>query len=123
MKLQKDLCDICVAHTNGNLPDENWAAQRRKKDACQGEKEKYKNNPNLKYIFTLDLQAILVCPQMQASVLYYQTKLSVPNFTIYNLKLKDKFCFLWNEAEGGLTANEFTTVICNFIKDLNVEKD
>lgn len=41
-------------------------------------------------------------------------KLSVHNFTVYSLKNKDGFCFLWNETDG-LEANDFVTIICSFV--------
>ena len=121
-KPRKDQCDVCVSHTNGNLSDAEWEEHRLKKEECRKVKENDKNDPNLKYVFTMDLQAVLICPRMLASALYYRTKLSVHNFTLYNLKTKDGYCFLWNESEGGITANEFTTLICNFVKDFNVEE-
>ena len=41
----------------------------------------------------MDLQAVLLAPQMKASALYYKTKLAVHNFTVYNLATNDVVCF------------------------------
>lgn len=120
-KPRKDQCDTCVAHKNGNISDEIYNRHLGNKINAQAEKTKDKDDPNTKNVFTMDLQAVLVCPRMKASALYYKTKLSVHNFTINNLKTKDGFCFIWNESQGGVTANEFTTIICNFIKNLNLK--
>lgn len=61
-------------------------------------------------IFTMDLQSVLLCPKSNVSSLYYKTKLIVHNFTVYDLKRKNGFCFLWNETEGGLSSNEFSSI-------------
>lgn len=47
----------------------------------------------------------------------YKTKSVVHNFTLFNLKTQDGYCFIWHEAEGGLTANEFSSVLCSFLED------
>lgn len=47
----------------------------------------------------MDLQAVKVCPSLMASALYYELKLSVHNFTVYNLSKKHSTCYLlvrWN---------------------------
>lgn len=63
----------------------------------------------------MDLQSLLLCPRSNVSSLYYKSKLAVHNFTFFNLKTSDGFCFLWNETEGGLSCNEFSTIITSFI--------
>ena len=63
----------------------------------------------------MDLQSLLLCPRSNISSLYYKTKLAVHNFTIFNIKTADGHCFIWNETEGGLTSNEFSTIITSFI--------
>ncbi|KAJ4430673.1 hypothetical protein ANN_19264 [Periplaneta americana] len=40
--------------------------------------------------------------RLQASALYYKSKLQIHNFTIYDLQRNDGYCFLWNECEGGI---------------------
>lgn len=35
--------------------------------------------------------------------------------SLYNLKTKDGYCYLCNEVEGQITANEFSTIIYNFL--------
>lgn len=62
-------------------------------------------------VFTMDLQAVKLAPVLQASAIYYKTKLCVHNFTTFNLADKEVSCYLWHEAEGGLEANIFATII------------
>lgn len=85
----------------------------KKKKERQGKKRR--NKVNQEFVFTMDLQSLLLSPKSNVSIMYYKTKLAVHNFTIYNLRSKDTFCYLWNETEGGLTSNEFSSIISNFI--------
>lgn len=43
--------------------------------------------------------------------------MAVHNFTFYDLKTKDGTCLLWNESEGGLTANVYASIIVNFLSN------
>lgn len=65
----------------------------KEKNEARSQKEKDKADPKLKHIYTMDLQAVMVCPRMKASALYYRTKLLVHNFTIFNLKTKEGNCY------------------------------
>lgn len=35
---------------------------------------------------------------------------------MFNLRSKEGYCFLWNESEGKLTANEFSSILCYFLE-------
>ena len=83
------------------------------KNLAKEEKSKDKTLAN--HVYTMDLQSTLLCPMLKASAIYYKKKLVVHNFTLYNLKTKDGYCYLWNEVEGHVTANEFATIIYNFL--------
>ncbi len=47
-------------------------------------KDKSKASNNI-MVVCMDLQALLLCPKLKASALYYKTKLAVHNFTVYNM--------------------------------------
>nr|CAH7722701.1 unnamed protein product [Callosobruchus chinensis] len=64
----------------------------------------------------MDLQSVLLCPESNACALYYKTKLIVHSFTIYDIKRNQGYCYLWYESEGGLTSNEFTSIIIHSLK-------
>ena len=68
--------------------------------------DKASANPK-KMVWTMDLQAVLLCPKSNASSLYYKTKLQIHNFTLYNLESKDGYCYVWNEMEGDLSKETF----------------
>ncbi|XP_050060947.1 uncharacterized protein LOC126551490 [Aphis gossypii] len=111
---KKDACDICTAYDTGNLSQEEKETHDSMKKEARMEKEKDKMSEN--EIFTMDLQSVLLCPKSNVSSLYYKTKLIVHNFTVYDLKRKNGFCFLWNETEGGLSSNEFSSIIIYFLQ-------
>ena len=59
----------------------------------------------------MDLHGLLLCPKIQASSLYFKTKLCVHNFTMYDMTSHDASNYLWHEGEAGLSANEFASCI------------
>lgn len=114
-KPKKDLCDICVAHSTNNISEEMYQLHQELKEEARIEKETDKKSEK-GFIFTMDLQSVLLSPKSTVSAMYYKQKLVVHNFTLYNIKNADAFCFLWNETEGSVTANEFATIIVYFIE-------
>ena len=75
------------------------------------------NNPKTK-VLTVDLQSVLLCAMCKASALYYRTKLcaQLHSFSSYIFKTKDaNLLYIWNESEGGLTANEFASCLIDFL--------
>lgn len=53
-------------------------------------------------------------------------KLITHNFTIYDLKTKEGYCFIWHEGEGGLTSNEFSSILMYFLLNMvipNLKED
>ncbi|GBP79918.1 hypothetical protein EVAR_75290_1 [Eumeta japonica] len=70
------------------------------------------------HVLMHDLQAVKLCPQLQASALYYKTKLCVHNFTMYNLTTKDVYCCRFDETNAGLTASAF--ISCRTTNDPTV---
>lgn len=115
---KKDLCDTCESYNTKNLSQEEYDMHQKLKEEARQEKERDKSctDPSVK-VYAMDLQSVLLCPKSTVSAMYYKTKLIVHNFTIYNLKSKEGFCFLWNESEGGLTANEFSSIISFFVEE------
>lgn len=111
---KKDECDICVSRNTGNLEEAVYLVHQEKKKEAREEKANDKIN-NKNKVYTMDLQSVLLAPHSDVSSLYYRKKLVVHNFTIYKVKTKEAYCFLWNETKGAVGANEFATIIYNFI--------
>ena len=51
-------------------------------------------------VWTMNVQAVLLCPNSNASATYCKTKLALHNFTLYYLKIKEGYCYVrrWREA-------------------------
>lgn len=114
---KKDLCDVCEAYNTKNLSEDKYNLHQTLKLEARHEKEKDKSTSDVTVkVYAMDLQSVLLSPKSTVSAMYYKTKLVVHNFTIYNLKSKEGFCFLWNESEGALTANEFSSIISFFVE-------
>lgn len=118
---KKDQCDVCIGHQTKNVTDEVYNLHQVLKEEARTEKEKDKQTENA-MTFTMDLQSVLLSPKTNVSAMYYKTKLMVHNFTIYNLQTKEAYCFLWNEAEGQTTAQDFASILIYFLEDKVVPK-
>ena len=64
----------------------------------------------------MDLQSVLLAPKLEASAIYYKQKLQIHNFTVYSLNDKRVNLYVWHEANGNVTSNEFTSCIVDYIK-------
>ena len=124
-KPKKDQCDVCVGFETGNVDREVWEAHQQLKIEARVEKEKEKiaaiesekkGRGDVK-VLCLDLQGVLLSPRLQASALYYKTKLAVHNFTIYDMATRDTCCYIWHEGNGKLTANEFASCIFHYLEE------
>lgn len=113
---KKDECDICMAYKVKVIKEDQYFLHKQRKEEARKEKEEDKKNED--NVFTMDLQAVLLAPKSNVSIMYYKTKLKVHNFSLYNLKTKEGTCYLWNETEGALTAQEFSSIIFDFLNNL-----
>ncbi len=109
---RKDKCDTCIGHDLGHVSDELWQNHVAMKNEARSEKEKDKEEA--KFVFTMDVEAVLLCPRTKASSMYFKQKLMVHNFTLYDLKTKNVLCYLWDETEADLSINVFTTFLHAF---------
>ena len=120
-KRQKDQCDTCFGFQTNNISEE-YSAQIERKEAARAEKvndkQRLEDSSNLKVV-TLDLQAVLLCPLLKASALYYKTKLACHNFTIHDMKNRDVICYFWDETQGDLSANSFASCLFDYIESLD----
>ncbi|KAK0047053.1 hypothetical protein Bpfe_023456 [Biomphalaria pfeifferi] len=76
------------------------------------DKELAAENDTLKVVI-MDMQQLLLCPKSFASAVYYKRKLSVHNLTLYDLKSKDVFCYLWHEESVIFWSDGCTYQNCN----------
>ncbi|GFO45174.1 hypothetical protein PoB_007167900 [Plakobranchus ocellatus] len=107
---------------SGNVDKEFWTTHMNDKRRAEEEKAKDKKEAqerNGTVMICMDLQGVLLAPSINASSTYFKTKLAVYNFTLYNMVTKDDVCYVWHEAEGGITSNKFTSCIIDLLSPLS----
>ena len=118
-KPKKDRCDTCCSFEAGNLSEELYNIHLQKKTQAKREKDSDKelaaNNESL-IVITSDLQAVLLSPKLNASALYYKTKLACHNFTVSDLTTRDVSCYFWHEGQGDLSANSFASCVAHYLE-------
>lgn len=113
---KKDRCETCGVFEAKNLSENVYNLHRQKVDEARKEKEADKGNVDeCVMVLTMDLQSVLLSPKSNISTMYYKTKLVIHNFTIFDIQSKKGYCFLWNETEGNVTAQEFATILSKFL--------
>lgn len=68
-----------------------------------------------------DLQKVLFVPRAEISVLYYKRKLSIYNFTVYDLATGEAHCYVWDETTANRGGNEVASCLWQFIADKAAE--
>lgn len=116
--LKKDMCDTCSAHKAGNVNEVDYQAHIVKKDRAIQEKENDKKAAESKdlIVLTVDLEAVKVCPCLTASALYFKTKLTCHNYTVYDLTTHHCCCYWFDETATDLTANTFTSFFVDYLE-------
>lgn len=116
---RKDQCDLCYSYKIGTIAESLYNAHVKKKNDARTAKQVAKDSASDEHlVLTMDLQCVLLCPKLLASKVYYKQKLQVHNFTFYELKNGDVTLYVWHEANGSVSANEFTTCIIDFISNV-----
>ena len=116
---KKDQCELCTAYENSDKKEKNQEHEDhlKEKELSRKEKEKDKSDSDPSTIVcTYDLQAALPTPRGEVSVFYYKSKLSTYNLTIYELKTKQGFCYVWHEGEGHRGVIEIATCVFQYIE-------
>jgi len=88
----------------------------------ENEYDKTRAIENQCYTFCMDLQAVQMCPVLQASALFYNMKLKIHNMTIYNMANGDCANYVWNESEGELEASVFVTILIKYLIKVCINK-
>ncbi|KAK6182966.1 hypothetical protein SNE40_010529 [Patella caerulea] len=116
---KKDRCDTCCSYEVKNLDDTTYREHIEAKDMARAEKDRDKqraaNDPSL-VVLTMDLQALLLAPKLNASAQYYKTKLGCHNFTIYDIVSKYVQCYFWYESQGDLSASSFASCVEHYLQ-------
>lgn len=114
---RKDQCNKCISFKQGHLSQTDYESHQIKKQSARNEKENDKcSSDNLTLVYSMDVQAVLLSPNLQTSATYYKTKLKVHNYTIHNMKNKETACYIWHEGNGGLESDVFANNLSKHLK-------
>lgn len=128
---KKDQCDDCVAYKN--MTDENkqevkndYELHIKNKNTARNwmneDKRLAKNNSSM-CATTFDLEKVLTMPRSESATMYYKRKISLYNFTIYDLATQEGSCFVWDETIAKRGANEIASCVWYYInKQIIIEK-
>lgn len=115
---RKDQCDLCCQYRVKQLSEDEYQIHIKKKIEAQEEKKRDKEDAikGINFTFTMDVQAVKLCPVIEASSMYYKTRLQVHNFTIYNIATHQCTNYVWNESEGDLQSSVFVSCIISHLE-------
>lgn len=84
---RKDQCDMCVSYNAKQITVEQYNTHVLSKQRAQDEKhiDKLAAEEGRCHVFTMDAQAVKLCPNINASAIYFKLRLQVHNFTAHNL--------------------------------------
>lgn len=68
------MCDTCVAYDTKNIEQEEYYLHEQMKKQAREEKNRDKDSASVAAVFTMNLQAVLLCPKSSVSSMYYKTK-------------------------------------------------
>ncbi|XP_037300938.1 uncharacterized protein LOC119191153, partial [Manduca sexta] len=123
-KPKKDICEQCHIYENNKQvtqsDKEKHEEHLKEKEKARKMKTKDKelalqNNEILTAAF--DLQKCLNVPHGNVSTFYYKRKLSLYNFTIFNMGSHQGYCFSWHQQTAKRGANEISSCVFKFIED------
>ncbi|XP_022197121.2 uncharacterized protein LOC111054395 [Nilaparvata lugens] len=116
---KKDRCDFCVAKDAGLISEEDYIEHVKLKDRARQEKadDKLKADEGSLFVISQDVQAVKVCPSLNASALYFKTKLVCHNFSIYEMKSHFAKSFWFNETQADLSASTFASCVIDFLEN------
>lgn len=115
---RKDQCDLCVGFKAKQVSADEYNQHISKKNRAQYEKstDKIAAEKGVRHVFTMDAQAVKLCPNINASAIYFKQRLQVHNFTIYNIGTHQCTNYWWSEINGDLSASVFVSCIIHHLK-------
>lgn len=116
--LKKDMCDVCTGHRVGNISTSDYEEHVKRKNRARQEKEtdKKKAMSGEFILLSMNLEAVKVCPYLTASALYFKTKLTCHNFTVYDLVSHQATCYWFDETSADLSASTFVSFVSDYLE-------
>lgn len=117
-KPKKDQCDTCVGYKAGQVSKLKYDlhVERQKRAKVEKDFDKTAAIEFGRHVFTSDTQAVKLSPDINASAIYYKTRLQVHNYTVYNLATHQCTNYWWNETQSDLSASSFVSCIIEHLR-------
>ena len=116
-KRKKDMCNTCMAHDEGNVDDDVFAAHQKRKEQALSLKarDKAEADNTRRMVVTADTEALLLAPLNDSGLMFFHSKLNLHNFTFYDLLTKDVLNYVWSENNGDIKSSSFVTCYVDFL--------
>lgn len=98
------------------LYDYEEHTKRKNKARLEKETDKKKATSGEFILLSMDLESVKVCPWLTASALYFKTKLTCHNFTVYDLITHQATCYWSDEIAADLTASTFASFVTDYLE-------
>ncbi|KAJ8666483.1 hypothetical protein QAD02_008145 [Eretmocerus hayati] len=123
---KKDRCEKCEAYKLLSKDDKTPKRDSMRKHRNDIESARKRMNESAilaetdqsVYVMHMDLQKVLTTPRSEIGTMYYMSKISVWNFTIYEFSTSKGYCFVWNEATGNRGSNEVASYLFDHLRDV-----
>ena len=110
---KKDQCTTCTEGKLGHIAPQELRLHRAQKERAAEERrsdETLAKDDASVSVWTMDLQAVQVCPKSQSGPMFYRRKLQIHNLCFYCKETKDGFCYVWTETQGDLSSEMFAYI-------------
>lgn len=122
---KKDQCTLCVIvhqSANGIIDDSlrreyelHTANKKKAREKKQNQKEMALSDPK-RVCAVFDLQQVIHLPITKENAIFYKQRLSVYNFTVYNIATRDCYCYTWHEGQSKRGSSEISTCLFMFLE-------
>ncbi|CAG9768645.1 unnamed protein product [Ceutorhynchus assimilis] len=119
LRPKKDQCSLCLSFKEGDAAIKEDLKDRYEKHILEKQlvrqkksesKEKAKTDSDI-LCAVFDLQQVIYLPISQESAIFYKSRMSVFNFTFYNVATRECYCFVWDETNGKRGSTEIATCL------------
>lgn len=122
-KPKKDQCDHCEKFKNATENEKASLEIQHKLHLSNKEKSRAekandllfaKENEQSTSLICFDFQKVLSTPKTDTGCLYYKRKLSVYNFTIFDIVRHKAYCYVWSEDDAKKGSNEVASCLLHY---------
>ncbi|CAB3255049.1 unnamed protein product [Arctia plantaginis] len=110
----------CYQRINERKRKKSTGHVKRKQEAnAEKAEDKKKAEQDHSYMsVNFDMEAVLYSPLLLGKPVFYKRKIACFNFTVFDTATKQGYCYKWPEYEGNRGANEVSTCLNLFLKQV-----